>query len=114
MPRLITSFMVVTSSKKSRMPERGMSRTVAFRRSRSDGEPFIGAGLVHQHAEALVGLQHEMGRGGQNAFEGRKPLAHERRHLPQRATLHEQQQVVRAAHRSEEHTSELQSPMDLV
>src|ERR1035437_8709316 len=108
MARLITSFMVGTRSKKSRMPERGMSRTVAFRRSRSDGEPFIGAGLVHQHAEALVSLQHEMGRGGQHAFEGREPFAHEGCYLAQRATLHEQQQVVCAA-RPEEHTSELQS-----
>jgi hypothetical protein len=27
MPRLMTSFIVLTMSKKSRMPERGMSRT---------------------------------------------------------------------------------------
>ena len=75
-----------------------MSRTVALRRLRRDSEPLIGAVLVHQHAEALVGLEHEMGGGGEDAFEGRKPLADERRHFAQGAALHEQQQVVGAAH----------------
>src|SRR5512143_897555 len=98
MPRLITSFMVVTRSKKSRMPERGMSRTVALRRLRSDAEPLIGAGLMHQHAEALVGLQHEMGGSREDPFEGRTPLADKRRHFAQRPPLHEEQQVIGTAH----------------
>src|SRR5579872_395862 len=85
MPRLMTSFIVLTMSKKSRMPERGMSRTVELMRLRSDGEPFIGSILVHQHAEALVGFEHEMGGGGKHALQRRKTLADERRHLAQRA-----------------------------
>src|SRR6266498_1259986 len=83
MPRLITSFIVLTMSKKSRMPERGMSRTVELMRSRSDTESFFCMAGFHQHAEALVGFEHEMGGGGQHAFEGREPFADERRHLAQ-------------------------------
>ena len=53
---------------------------------------------MHQHAEALIRLQHEMGGSGKHSFEGREPLAHERRHFAQRPPLDEQQQIVRAAH----------------
>src|ERR1041384_472549 len=97
MPRLITSFIVVTMSKKSRMPERGMSRTVALSRSRSDTESFIGTFLVHQHAKALVGFEHEMSRGGEHTFQRREPFTYEGGYLAQRAPLDEQQQIVRAA-----------------
>src|SRR5271157_2974029 len=98
MPRLMTSFIVVTMSKKSRMPERGMSRTARLRRLRSDGEPFIGLSLVHEDPKAFVGLEHEMGRGGEHPFERGQPVAHKCRHLPQVLALHEEQQVVGPAH----------------
>src|SRR5215475_5776913 len=98
MPRLITSFMVVTMSKKSRMPERGISRTVALRRSRRDTEPFIGGFMMHQDAKTLVGLEHEMGGGRENAFERREPFTDERSHLAQVTAFYKEQKIVGAAH----------------
>ena len=98
MPRLMTSFIVVTMSKKSRMPERGMSRTTVLMRLRSDGEPFIGRISVHQDAEALVGFEHEMGGRGQIRLPAATLFADERRDGAEIATFDEQQQVMRAAH----------------
>src|SRR3974390_1481286 len=88
MPRLMTSFIVVTMSKKSRMPERGMSRTVALMRLRRDSEPLIGGFLVHQDTEAFVGFEHEMGGDREHPFQGRESLADKGRHLAQGAPLH--------------------------
>src|SRR5882762_7241388 len=98
MPRLTTSFIVLTMSKKSRMPERGMSRTVTLMRSRSDTKSFFCMAGFHQHAEALVGFEHEMRRGREHAPQRRKPFADKRRHLAQVPALDEQQQIVAAAH----------------
>src|SRR5262245_48619792 len=92
MPRLMTSFIVVTMSKKSRMPERGMSRTTVLMRLRSDGEPFIGRFVVHQDAKALVGFEHEMGGGREHAFERGKLFADEGRDLAKVFPFDEQQQ----------------------
>src|ERR1035441_1855330 len=98
LPRLITSFIVLTMSKKSRMPERGMSKAVALMRLRSDTESFFCMAGFHQYAEALVGFEHEMGGRGEHTFERRQPFADERGHLAQVAALDEQQHVVGAAH----------------
>src|SRR5262245_3347621 len=98
MPKLITSFIVVTMSKKSRMPERGMSRTVTLRRSRRDTEAFVGGFMMHQDTKPLVGLEHEVSRCRKNSFERRESLADKRGHLAQVATFHEEKQIVGPAH----------------
>src|SRR5580700_6471749 len=89
-PREITSFILATISKKSRMPDFGRSTTwramnrlwsmvggrkprrarprpIPLRRLRRDLEPFRRFGRdVDRVAALLIGAQHEMGAGGQH------------------------------------------------
>src|SRR3989339_2178182 len=61
MLRLMTSLRVLTISKKSRIPERGMFRMCGVTKDlRADLDPLMGGFREHQDPLVLVGFQHEV------------------------------------------------------